>query len=70
MVSAAVSINGNGGAVQDPNGIYCASSKHEGGAFFLMCDGQVRFVSENIDMSAYRALATRANNELIDDEDY
>ena len=46
------------------------SSSHEGGAFFMMCDGQVRFLSENIDMSTYKALATRANNELIDDEDY
>ena len=45
-------------------------SKHEGGAFFAFCDGQVRFISENIDMTVYRALATIANNEVIDDEDY
>ena len=45
-------------------------SMHEGGAFFVFCDGQVRFVSENIDMSTYRALSTIANNEVIDDEDY
>jgi len=45
-------------------------SQHEGGAFFLFCDGQVRFISENIDMGTYRALATIAGNELIDDEDY
>jgi uncharacterized protein DUF1559 len=46
------------------------SSVHEGGAFFLMCDGQARFMSENIDFNVYRALSTIANNELIDDEDY
>ena len=45
-------------------------SPHEGGAFFLMADGQVRFISENIDINTYRALGTRAGNELIDDEDY
>ena len=42
---------------------------HEGGAFFAVADGQVRFLSENIDMTAFRALSTRANNEIIDDED-
>ena len=45
-------------------------SKHEGGGFFLFCDGQVKFISENIDMNTYRFLSTRAANELIDDEDY
>jgi prepilin-type N-terminal cleavage/methylation domain-containing protein len=46
------------------------SSRHEGGGFFLFGDGQVRFISENIDMSTYRALMTVANNEIVDDEDY
>ena len=45
-------------------------SFHEGGAFFLMGDGQVRFISQNIDMATYMALGTRANNEIVDDEDY
>jgi len=45
-------------------------SVHEGGAFFCLCDGQVRFISENIDMGTYRALSTVAGNELLDDEDY
>jgi prepilin-type N-terminal cleavage/methylation domain-containing protein len=49
---------------------YSWLSKHEGGAFFVMCDGQVRFVSENIDWTTFRALSTIANNELVDDEDY
>ena len=46
------------------------SSFHEGGAFFAFADGQVRFLSENIDMTTFRALGTRANNEIVDDEDY
>jgi prepilin-type N-terminal cleavage/methylation domain-containing protein len=45
-------------------------SKHEGGGFFTFCDGAVRFLSENIDATVYAALGTRANNELVDDEDY
>ena len=46
------------------------SSNHEGGAFCAFADGAVRFLSENLDMTTFRALATRANNELVDDEDY
>ena len=45
-------------------------SYHEGGAFFLFTDGQVRFISENIDHTVFAALGTRANNEIVDDEDY
>jgi prepilin-type N-terminal cleavage/methylation domain-containing protein len=45
-------------------------SHHEGGAFFCFADGQVRFLSENIDQTAFSSLGTRAGNELIDDEDY
>ena len=46
------------------------ASVHEGGGFFLMCDGQVRFLSENIDLGTYRSLSTIRGGELIDDEDY
>jgi prepilin-type N-terminal cleavage/methylation domain-containing protein len=46
------------------------SSRHEGGGFFLFVDGQAKFISENIDGGVYASLFTRANNELIDDEDY
>jgi prepilin-type N-terminal cleavage/methylation domain-containing protein len=45
-------------------------SHHEGGAFFLFADGQARFMSENMDLTTQRALATYTGNELIDDEDY
>jgi len=46
------------------------TSRHEGGGFFLFMDGQVRFLSENIDFGTYRYLSTIAGNEVIDDEDY
>lgn len=40
-------------------------SAHRGGAQFLMTDGAVRFISENIDEGMFQALATRAGNEII-----
>ena len=53
-----------------PTGVCPFASKHEGGGFFLFCDGQVRFLSENIDTGTYQALSTIRGNELVDDEDY
>jgi len=38
-------------------------SEHPGGAQFAMCDGAVKFVSENIDMVVYRAAASRDAGE-------
>ena len=58
------------GAAYDAEENRAFSSMHEGGGFFLFLDGQVRFLSENIDLSTYRALSTIANNEIVDDEDY
>ena len=49
---------------------YPARGQHEGGVFVLFADGAVRFLSENIDHGTYQALSTRANNEIVDDEDY
>jgi hypothetical protein len=39
------------------------SSQHVGGTHFLMGDGTVRFVSENIDFATYQAAASRSNGE-------
>ncbi len=41
------------------------SSVHSGGAHFLYCDGSVHFLSENIDIKTYRALATHNGGERI-----
>ncbi len=41
------------------------SSPHVGGAQFLMADGHVRFVSENIDTALYKALGTIQGGEVV-----
>ncbi len=42
-----------------------AGSYHPGGAQFVMTDGSVRFVTQNINMTIYQGLATRANGEVV-----
>ncbi|WP_417383891.1 DUF1559 domain-containing protein [Gimesia sp.] len=46
-------------------GISLWRSDHVGGAHFVLADGSVRFVSENIDAGTLDALATRAGGEVI-----
>jgi hypothetical protein len=41
------------------------SSFHPGGTNFLAADGSVRLIAETIEVSVYRALATRAGNEVV-----
>lgn len=50
--------NNNGGAVT-------ASSRHHGGVNLALADGSVRFVLSDIELSVWRALGTRAGNEII-----
>ncbi|HBJ37563.1 MAG TPA: prepilin-type cleavage/methylation domain-containing protein [Planctomycetaceae bacterium] len=50
----------NGGAEE------AAGSWHPGGAHFLLGDGSVRFLSENMDMRTYQAISTRAQGEVAD----
>ena len=45
--------------------IYNASSEHKGGAQFLMGDGAVRFISENINIRTYSALGTIDGGEVV-----
>ena len=40
-------------------------SFHPDGANFLLCDGSVRFISDNIDGPTYRALASRSGSEVV-----
>ena len=42
-----------------------ARSFHPGGVHLLLCDGSVRFVDESIDMTIWRALASRAGGETF-----
>lgn len=41
------------------------ASYHEGGAQFLLGDGSVRFISENIDLSILRGLGSRRGGETL-----
>lgn len=42
-------------------------SLHPGGCNFVMGDGSVRFISSNVNSTAYESLATRAGNEPLGD---
>jgi len=44
-----------------------ARSYHSGGVFVLLGDGSVRFVSNSIAITTWRALATRAGDEAVGD---
>jgi prepilin-type N-terminal cleavage/methylation domain-containing protein len=46
---------------------YSFASQHTGGGHFTMGDGTVRFVSENIDLTLYRNLATIDGGEISSD---
>jgi len=48
----------------DWNRNYGFNSRHTGGGQFMMTDGSVRFVSENMDLTLYRGLATIQGGEV------
>ena len=55
-------------AASAPSGTsnYLASrSRHTGGVQSLLCDGSVRFISENISLVTWRALSSRAGGEVV-----
>lgn len=41
-------------------------SRHSGGAQFAMCDGSVRFVSENVDYFTYQRLGSRLDGQSVE----
>ena len=49
------------------NGWRAARSMHPGGVNLLLADGSVRFVSDTIKLSTWRALATRRGGEVVGD---
>ncbi len=46
-------------------GITAARSRHVSGVHVLLCDGATRFVSDNIELATWRALGTRAGEEVL-----
>jgi hypothetical protein len=46
-------------------GVFGASSNHKGGVNCLFMGGAVRFISNDIDLSIWRALSTRGGGEVI-----
>ena len=64
--TAANLINQNyGSAGSDVNKCHGISSTHVGGAQILLCDGSVRFLSENIGITTLQALANRAAGQPV-----
>ncbi len=61
--------------VLPPNGRSCmfppgriattANSQHTGGVQILLCDGSVRFVTENLDLKIWRSLGSRDGAEVL-----
>lgn len=61
--------------VLPPNGRSCmfppgriattANSKHTGGVHLLLCDGSVRFISENLNLGTWRALGSTNGGEVL-----
>jgi prepilin-type N-terminal cleavage/methylation domain-containing protein len=47
-------------------GYLTARSNHFGGVNAGLCDGSVQFVGDNIDLQVWRALATRAGEEVVE----
>ena len=61
--------NGLGGTVCNDWSTWQVSmgfkSSHTGGAFFVMGDGSVKFLSENIDYRTFQALGDRRDGQVI-----
>jgi prepilin-type N-terminal cleavage/methylation domain-containing protein len=52
-----------------PDQSLAARSKHPGGVHASLCDGSVRFISNNISLATWRALSTARGGETVDMSD-
>jgi hypothetical protein len=43
---------------------------HADGAFHLLCDGSVRYISNTVDDRVYVAITTRAGEEAVGQQDF
>jgi prepilin-type N-terminal cleavage/methylation domain-containing protein len=48
-------------------GLKTARSRHSAGVNLLLCDGSIRFVANSVDLTTWRALATRGGGEVVGD---
>jgi prepilin-type N-terminal cleavage/methylation domain-containing protein len=53
--------------LQQQKALAAARSMHPGGVMVLLCDSSVRFASNSIDQSLWRAVATRRTDEVVQD---
>lgn len=60
-------IANNGGSDWEGDNLMSASSLHTGGVHTLMCDGAVRFISNNINYNTWLAIGTRNGGETVGD---
>ena len=71
MAAAVIPINsadGNGSTTDTLNTFTrLFGSLHPGGCHFAMCDGSVRFVSENVDLAAYQNTAQRKDAQVVEE---
>ena len=48
-------------------GVFGARSNHPGGVHVALCDGSVRFVTESVDLTIWRAVGTRNGSEVLEE---
>ena len=48
-------------------GLKTARSRHTGGVNVLFCDGSLHFISNNVTLTTWQALATRMGGEVLGD---
>jgi hypothetical protein len=58
-------VGASGVSATNRNGFAAARSDHAGGVQACLGDGSVRFFSENIDLTVWRALGTRGGKESV-----